>query len=201
MERLELTFIPEKFRINQEIPLDVFCQNAKLSETKKKKFFMYCNEVAVIGKITEEKNEIIILKISIKSKPIDKYDLINFLKSIFEGIPYPIWILLDYKNKSYKFVAAEFHQKQKTYGNIVESLRWSLWIDIDKSYFSDKKLLENINRLLSNFTDINQVYEDFKGILQTHFESLDLGKIEDEAKAFFELSQNYDYIENTFKNM
>ena len=33
MERLELNFIPEKFRINQEIPLDVFCQNAKLSKT------------------------------------------------------------------------------------------------------------------------------------------------------------------------
>ena len=205
-----LDFIPEKFRINQEIPLDVFCKNATMSTSKKQKFLMYCSSVNVIGKVTDGKNEIIILNLSIKSKRIDKYDLMKFLKSVFEGIPYPIWILLDYKKQSYKFVAENYHQKQNGYGNIVDNLRWSFWVDADSVDFNDERLFNDIESLLANPGDIKKTYETFKEILQQHYESRnEARKREDELcdiygiydDAILEIEKEYDYIEETFENM
>lgn len=201
-----LDFIPEKFRINQEIPLDVFCKNATMSASKKEKFLMYCSSVNVIGKVTDGKNEIIILNLSIKSKRIDKYDLMKFLKSVFEGIPYPIWILLDYKKQSYKFVAENYHLKQRGYGNIVDNLRWSFWIEENSIGYYDKVLLNDINDLLLKTKEINKTYEDFKQLLQQHYENRreDLVNenidIEEEIR-IMEIEEEYDYIEKTFRNM
>lgn len=147
MNLAEKVFYPKflrKCRIDKEIPESVFLKNERIRDLDQSLFQLYflnaClrfifrpdqGDLPNIENVKNDRNEIHILEIEIKTRSDGWHRMYKFAKSVFEGYAYPLLLILRYKDEFCIFTAITHENSRKTDRYVSDSIQGSGWFSAD----------------------------------------------------------------------
>jgi len=176
-------FLPSEVLINKPISKEQFLTMGKMPPAAKRQFELLFKEGRIVGSLSERTcglkssadnsaayEELQVLEVEIKSRSIGWMELHGFVKTVMQGIPYPMLLVVNYKGIAYKLFTAHFHVGRIVSDKvIVDELSYSAWIEMDEYTMSDDMMLSDLSRRRKSAATCKWLLDQWSAALHEHF--------------------------------
>lgn len=144
--------LPEKNKVDIQIPLERFLSLGGITEAEKERFSRYFISATLKyvfrekdgdfeGIVDPQNGELHILEIQIRTRSMGWYDLIRFAIAVKQGYPNNLLLVLRYKDAHCFFAAVTHINSRNQNKDVVDKMRGSGWITpgTERYYLADKE--------------------------------------------------------------